>query len=329
MVRRGGLMSDWSVRSAILGGFGWVAVVLTSASSHAPIGSIEQPFLLAPLVIVPLGLGLAQRLHAFVAHPRLYRFVRLLQPVAAILVVISFWLPSGLTAAGLIVGWMLMSGLIGWIGFKGFVRGGLARADTACINAGLLYLPIGAAWLICSRLGWAPLGFEEPIVLLTAVHFHFTGFAAPLIAAATGHSLDRSRVLARFLFRVAAAGVVAGPPLIAAGFVLSPTLKVVSVLCLAVSLWVLALLLVVALFQFRHWLAQALLGVCAGSIVLGMWLAVVYAVGEFTGQLWIAIPQMARTHGVLNAFGFTLCGLLGWLLAYPNHQQRASGGVVG
>jgi hypothetical protein len=28
----------------------------------------------------------------------------------------------------------------------------------------------------------------------------------------------------------------------------------------------------------------------------------------------LTIPQMARTHGVLNAVGFCLPGLLGWLV---------------
>jgi len=37
-----------------------------------------------------------------------------------------------------------------------------------------------------------------------------------------------------------------------------------------------------------------------------------YAVGRFTGHHWVLIPQMVKTHGVVNALGFVLCGLLAW-----------------
>ena len=30
--------------------------------------------------------------------------------------------------------------------------------------------------------------------------------------------------------------------------------------------------------------------------------------------VWVSIPQMARTHGVVNALGLSVCGLLGWRL---------------
>ena len=39
-----------------------------------------------------------------------------------------------------------------------------------------------------------------------------------------------------------------------------------------------------------------------------------YAVADFMGSDALTIPQMARTHGILNAFGFCLLGLLGWLV---------------
>lgn len=56
-----------------------------------------------------------------------------------------------------------------------------------------------------------------------------------------------------------------------------------------------------------------LLLVSAASIAAGMVLAGVYGVGELTGRGWIGIPLMGAIHGLLNALGFTLCGLLGHL----------------
>src|SRR5207249_1096301 len=60
--------------------------------------------------------------------------------------------------------------------------------------------------------------------------------------------------------------------------------------------------------------AKILLIVASLSIVLGMVLAGAYAVGEFTEKPWLSIPQMAVWHGIANAWGFSTCGLLAWVL---------------
>ncbi len=45
-------------------------------------------------------------------------------------------------------------------------------------------LVFAAGWLVASRLGVEPLGFDEPIVLLAAVHFHFAGFVTAVMVLA-------------------------------------------------------------------------------------------------------------------------------------------------
>jgi hypothetical protein len=45
-----------------------------------------------------------------------------------------------------------------------------------------------------------------------------------------------------------------------------------------------------------------------------MVLSAAYAVADFRGSDVLPIPQMARTHGILNAVGFCLPALLGWLV---------------
>jgi hypothetical protein len=59
--------------------------------------------------------------------------------------------------------------------------------------------------------------------------------------------------------------------------------------------------------------AQLMLLVSAASITAGMVIAGVYSVGELAGRAWIGIPRMVAIHGLLNALGFTLFGLLGHL----------------
>jgi hypothetical protein len=50
------------------------------------------------------------------------------------------------------------------------------------------------------------------------------------------------------------------------------------------------------------------------ALAAGMALAGAYAVGEFRETLWLGIPVMAWSHGLLNGVGFVLCGLLAWSL---------------
>jgi hypothetical protein len=49
------------------------------------------------------------------------------------------------------------------------------------------------------------------------------------------------------------------------------------------------------------------MGIAAVSLFCSMWLAIVYAVGEYREMPWIGIDGMLRSHGPLNAIGFGLC----------------------
>jgi hypothetical protein len=49
-------------------------------------------------------------------------------------------------------------------------------------------------------------------------------------------------------------------------------------------------------------------------VVVPMLLAVSWALGEVTSLPALSIPQMAATHGVVNAVGFSACGVVGWRL---------------
>jgi hypothetical protein len=107
------------------------------------------------------------------------------------------------------------------------------------------------------------------------------------------------------------AGLVFVPYLLAAGFVLSPALKLAAALLLAACGLVFAmewLLLADGLRRAAHWLLTA----AAASLLVGMAMAVVYSLLEYAHRDGLAIPLMARFHGIANGPGFVLLGLLGW-----------------
>jgi hypothetical protein len=53
----------------------------------------------------------------------------------------------------------------------------------------------------------------------------------------------------------------------------------------------------------------------SASVVAGMALAAMWALGEYPLQAFMDLGRMERYHGVLNALGFGICGLVGWTYA--------------
>lgn len=312
-------------RSAIAGGVVWVALVAASRLQWARLNQIELLFLLGPLVIVPLGLELCIR---FAPEERIelpLRAAQRFQVAAAVCATASFWIRQGAGAAILVLPWFGFGCFMGILGMMGLIRGEFKKLRTACMIVSFLYLPIGCAWLLASRLGLTPMSFQEPIVLLTAVHFHFAGFAAPLLAMAAGTAIAKRPVVLQRTFKIIAAGVLAGPGLLAAGFVIGPHLKLAMALLVACSEVGLALFFLAGVGAVRPRLAQVLVTFSAASVLFAMLLAGLWAIGEFPLQPFVHLDEMARFHGTANAFGFIFCGFVGWALAAPKTARLEVG----
>jgi hypothetical protein len=90
-----------------------------------------------------------------------------------------------------------------------------------------------------------------------------------------------------------------------------------SAFALAASLMLLALLILFAVAPgLKNRGAQLLLIVSANAVIVAMIFASVYALGRYKGITTVTIPLMAQVHGLSNAFGFVLCGLLAWLIEF-------------
>jgi hypothetical protein len=311
-------------RNAIARGVLWAGLVVVSRLQWGPLNTIELLFLLGPLVVVPLGLELLVRFVPEKGIELPIRYIRRFQLPAALCATASFWLPQGNGATILVLPWFAFGCFIGFHGLMSLIRGEFGKLKTACMIVSFLYLPIGCAWLVASRLGLSPMGFQEPIVLLTAVHFHFAGFAAPLLALAAGSAIEKKTIALQRIFKVFAAGVLAGPGLLAAGFVIGPHFKLAAALLVASSEVGLALFFLAGVGALRPRLAQVFVAVSATSVLFAMFLAGVWAIGEFPLQPFVHLDEMARFHGTANALGFVLCGLVGWTLAAP-HTVRMEG----
>lgn len=292
------------------------ALLWLGAVWFASVDLVSMAVLFAVLVLVPLALPIAARSLRDGFRTRPFRWVTVAQPPAAVLFAASTVVATSggaggrgpALAAALAVPWVGVAGLLAWVGLRRFATRGPSPVEETVLDAGLVYLLVGALAAVAWRLD-VGLGYDPTIVHLTVAHYHYATFLLPVVVAALGRYRRPGP-----LYRGAAVVLVAGVPLVAAGITASPPLEAVAgTLFAAAVVVVAALFLGVAREQVGHDQgAAALLIVAAVSAGLAMALAVAYAVGQWIGPPSISVSAMIRTHGLLNAFGFTLPAVLAW-----------------
>jgi hypothetical protein len=318
---------DCWARICAAGGAGaWAGLAVLGRAGVWRVGGIELLFLLAPLVVVPLGMALGRVLEF--PSPARARAIDCLvargQPVAALAAVIAVLGPSGPTA-GLLAGtWLVLASLIAISGVAGLISALASRRLPLlwewALGIARIDLAVGGAWLLISRLGIRPLRMPEPVELLTAVHFHFAGFATATIAAAAVRRAA-GRAQKRWL-RLLIPVVVGMPFVVAVGFVTLPALQPGAALLFGISIAGLAVCLRASAKTMTHPTSRVLLAVASASVFAAMVLAGAYAIADFRGSDRLTMPQMASTHGLLNGVGFCLPGLLAWLVEMAPAPQR-------
>lgn len=261
------------------------------------------------LVIVPLALSLIPQDGD---EGSLYRLIVLLQPIAAVPAIASFFLQIGWLASLLSAAWFALTLLIALLGLTRLKSRGLYPLPESSIDAGLLYLPVAGVWLVIYRFGVQPMGYGEMIILLTVVHFHFAAYAGLIINGLNGRVLAES-VYPKKAYAVVVLALVTSMPMVAAGITFSPWLGFFGTLLISVGLVTLAVLTVGWVIpSITGFGRRLLLLIAAASNCSAMVLACLYAYSLPTNTLIIDIPTMAMTHGLLNAFGFVTCSLLAW-----------------
>ena len=301
-------------RSALAGTVAWLVLLFTTTSDSHEVDLIHKIVFYAFLVIVPLALSLVgagdQR-----GHLGLYRVVVLVQPLAAVVTIVSFIVEKGVLSAALSVAWLIVTALVALFGVTRLLARRFYPLEELSIDAGLLYLPVAGLWLVIYRFGVQPFDYGETIILLTVVHFHFAGFAAPIIAGMVGRMLATRQSQPSRVFLVIVVALIAAMPLIAAGITFSPWLGLIGTLLLTTGLVLLAVLTLARVWPAIVSTGARLLFVIAAlSSCVAMVLACLYAYSIVTHTLIIRIPTMAMTHGILNAFGFVTCSLIAWSL---------------
>lgn len=303
----------YAQRSAWFGGIIWIITIAWWHPSPFTPMWITALLLLAPLVLVPLALRLVEPDGTWIVLRAAWRLAIIWQLPAAILLVPAFLLAQGWITAALTLPWLLTTALIAFTGvLRARLLGWRSAADTA-LNAGLVYLVIGGAWLFLDRLGVRPLNFEAIIVTLTAVHFHYAGFLLPIFTGMAGGVLKEGAT------RLAAIGVMVGVPLVAMG--ITATQLGCNPLWEALAAWFTALAgLLAAISHMRLAMRQRAHSVrvffmlCGLALAFSMVHAALYGARFYMAWPGMELPWMRALHGSVNAFGFGLAGVVGWNL---------------
>jgi hypothetical protein len=269
--------------------------------------------LVAPVVVVPLGFRLAplKRPHALLV----LRVARYAQPVGALGAVASFLLPIGGTAGLLAALWLVVCLIASLAGLVEIVESRSLHPTHLLPAASLGVLSVAAAWFVAFRAG-NDFGYSPTIAELTAVHFHYAGFAAVMMSALVLEAVNTASVRMRRVAGGAGLLVMFGTPITATGVATgTAALTVIGPVVLATGILTMSGLTAFVVAPRMRSRARWLLTLSAAGVVIPMFLGVDYAAARVFPIPALDIQTMALVHGDLNALVFALLGFAGWLLA--------------
>ena len=286
---------------------------------------------LGPLLVVPLGLRLLKQAQRFPFRTDYRSPAAMGWLISVSMLAASLVLPAGPLAAGLAIPWLIITLLLALFGTRWILKDIRDLNADFSMAAALVLVAVGGGWTLASRAGLRPAGFSDQIVMLTGVHFHYAGFALPLLTGWTVRQLELSSDPSGFRKtnaagtwrRLLVAAVVCGVPLVGLGITFSPLLEVVASGLLTLAACSLAVIQSLVARHPAHTERRGLLLISSISLLCGMTLAITYATGEYLEVPLLKISTMIPLHGIANAIGFSLCGLLAWNL--PETPLRMSG----
>jgi hypothetical protein len=251
------------------------------------------------LVVLPLGLRL-------VDGPGVDR-VRRVWYAGAVPAAISIWLPRGWAAAAMATCYLCVTAALLAYGLRLPLRR-LPRPREIAVATAVTAPTVGGCALLAERAGHRLFGFDLDILALTVAHFHYAGFAAALVAGLVCRLTQDGPA-----GRTAALSVPAGTATVFAGFFTGDWVELAGAIVLTAGMW---------LVGWLTWRQARTAGpdratralLMTSALVLGatMLLALDWALGEATGLPHPPMSWMVASHGLANALGFAVCGMIGW-----------------
>lgn len=275
---------------------------------------VQFILILAPLLLVPLALHDLSEFRAGAGQ-------KTMGVLAASCLLAAHLLPPEMPQALLAVPWLFFSLYLLTIVYRKWQLEEQVDPLFWILRFGAaIYLVIGAMWALADRSGLQPIGFDPLIVLLTAVHFHYAGFA--LLWAASRVLKECTKKWERYWL----SSVVLGVPLTAIGITAShwqwsPVWEMAAAVSMATAGVMVGWVYLRLGFSRKARIQSRALWAIAGlSLISGMILAALYGLRYLWPLPWLSIPWMYTVHGTLNSLGFAFPALLGWYF----HQRHQS-----
>lgn len=291
----------------------WGVYCTLAWAPHEETFVIQALFLFSPLVLVPRLLAVLRAISNGVGR-KILTTVQVLYLPSVLLLAVAYLRDPHPLAAAMAVPWGATTLLLAAWGVSAIIRSrNWRRPDRWCIGAGAVYGLVGGGWALFDRLGYAPLGFDPLIVLLTAMHFHHVGLVVPAVA---GLAAER---FARPAGYIAGLGVVLGVPLVAGGITVThttgnPILEAAAVTVMTGGLLGLAYVLFALVGDVRvPSFSRFTFMIASLACATGAILALLYGLRAYVVIPSLTVATMAKTHGLVNAFLFELPAVAGWM----------------
>jgi hypothetical protein len=185
------------------------------------------------------------------------------------------------------------------------------------VAGGWLLIAVGGLWFISLIVGKSPSGYDLRFTMLTALHFHFAGFALPILTGQLIHFSQKNKLAVTNVLIITCPILLVSIPSVGIGIAYSPTIEVIA----SISLLTCCILMGLCQIYCAGFIKSQggwLLSISATALIASSSMALIYSIGEYNGNQSLTIPVMIVSHGTLNSLGFSLLGLVGW----TNYQKK-------
>ncbi|AOZ90397.1 hypothetical protein BK049_17740 [Bacillus xiamenensis] len=216
----------------------------------------------------------------------------------------------------LALGWLFYTMILALFGFIRFLKRGIHPLHELMIDGALMYIALGGLWFWLYTADIQVMTFSPMIVLLTAIHFHYSAFFIPIFYGLLG----RQRKEETILYKIGGWLILLSPMMIAVGISYSRLFDTFSVILYVIALYLYGILCMKT--RFRSTAAKGLV-VFSSIILMGtIALSLLYSAGMLLRVTYISIDQMIWFHGSINASMVILPGLIGWLIERPADRLK-------
>ncbi|PZT56116.1 YndJ family transporter [Paenibacillus silvae] len=300
---------------------GGIMTILIFYLDYFPFKLVDKFILFAAFVIVPLVILLLKYDDKNKQQRTVYAAMKWLQFPAALLTLISVmsstkWGLEGTAIPGMLsLGWLLFTLLLGIYGLTTMVMAKGKAAEIA-IGAGLVYFFIGGIWFTLYQYQLDLFNASVATHALSSVHFHFSSAIIPIFIGALGRIMTK-----KSWYPWIVAIDIIGPLLIAIGMIFSKPIEYIGVTLFACNIVVYTTYLLSYLRRDPlHKKATFFLGLSCFAFYTVIVLSILYPLLKKIFSL--TILDFIPIYGALHAFGFVLCGLIGWVYMVDSIQEK-------